>query len=178
MAKYDKIRFWATVASVKMEKDPFVCVLDDDDVYLPHFLSDHAAVLEEHPWSYPNHVFSSYGGQMRAEETGGRFWASSAYRLSALEAIGGYGTQTAPHFDQEFIARLHKQHGDPGRVKRPGYVYNWEATNDNHVSYHMVNPTSWYEECKPSVPTGSLVPKHNDITVELLKKAKEHPLCV
>lgn len=177
MAKYDRAAGVAFMGTL-LAGDMYMCVLDDDDLYLPHFLSDHAAVLEEHPWSYPNQVFSSYGGQLRVEDTGGRFWASSAYRLSALEAIGGYGTQTAPYFDQEFIARLHKQHGDPGRPKRPGYMYNWEATGDNHVSYHMSSPTSWYEDCQPSVPTGPLVPKYNDITVELLKKAKEHPLCV
>jgi hypothetical protein len=156
-----------------------VCVLDDDDLYLPHYLSDHAAVLEEHPWSYPTEIFSSYGGRFNVEPTGGRFWTSSAYRLSSLEAIGGYGDSKNMAYDQGFLDRMEKKFGKAGTPKRPNFVYNWDVTFDSHVSAEGGKTESaWYDNCQPSVPTGPLVSKYNDITIELLKKAKEHPLCV
>jgi hypothetical protein len=177
--KYDKILYWATIAGIRMRKDPYVAVLDDDDLYLPHYLSDHAAVLEEHPWSYPAEIFSSYGGRFNVEPTGGRFWTSSAYRLSSLEAIGGYGDSKNMAYDQGFLDRMERKFGKAGTPKRPNFVYNWDVTFDSHVSAEGGKTESaWYDNCQPSVPTGPLVPKYNDITIELLKKAKEHPLCV
>lgn len=157
----------------------YLSVLDDDDLYLPHYLSDHAAVLEEHPWSYPTEIFSSYGGRFNVEPTGGRFWTSSAYRLSSLEAIGGYGDSKNMAYDQAFLDRMEKKFGKAGTPRRPNFVYNWDVTFDSHVSAEGGKTESaWYDNCQPSVPTGPLVPKYNDITIELLKKAKEHPLCV
>jgi hypothetical protein len=159
--------------------DVYMAVLDDDDLYLPHYLSDHADVLAHHPWSYPEQVFSSYAGRFNVEQSGGRFWTSSAYHLSSLEAIGGYGDSKNMAYDQAFLDRMQKQFGKAGSPKRPNFVYNWDVTLDSHVSAEGgAGESDWYDNCKPSVPTGPLVPRYNEVTVDLLKKAKEHPLCV
>lgn len=162
MAKYD---FAIKHAYVKHENPDqvYVCVMDDDDGFLPHFLSDHAAVLAEHPWSYPSHVYSTYGGQFRTEESGGRFWSSSAYRLSALNAIGGYGDCVLPHFDQNFLARLRTHYGvSVVGPTRPGYIYHWDLTADSHTSGYMGSQdNSWYEQTPFSYPEGPLVPRYN-----------------
>ena len=170
MAKYD---FGVNHAYVKHEDadSVYVCVMDDDDIYLPHFLSDHAAILADHPWSYPSKVYSSYGGQFRTEDSGGRFWASSAYRLSALNAIGGYGDCVLPFFDQQFLARMRAQYGDTVHgPERPGYVYNWDLTLDDHTSGYMgASDDSWYKNTPPSVPTGPLVPRYCDKAQHVLE---------
>ncbi len=178
--KYNRATLLCNMAKELTEvADLYLCVLDDDDLYLPHYLSDHAAVLEEHPWSYPTEIFSSYGGRFNVEPTGGRFWTSSAYRLSSLEAIGGYGDSKNMAYDQAFLDRMEKKFGKAGTPRRPNFVYNWDVTFDSHVSAEGgATESAWYDNCEPSVPTGPLVPKYNDITIELLKKAKEHPLCV
>lgn len=161
MAKYD---FAIKQAFLKYE-DPdnvYVCVLDDDDIYAQHFLSGHAEVLAEHPWSYPEHVYSAYGGTFQKESAGGRFWTSSAYRLSSLNQIGGFGTETAAHFDQQFLARMRTAFGKPNGPKVPSYIYNWTESQDNHTSFYMGGSgDSWYAQTPPSYPEGPLVPRYN-----------------
>lgn len=170
MAKYDHAVKYAALQYEEADQI-YVCVMDDDDIYLPHFLSDHAAILADHPWSYPSRVYSSYGGQFRTEDSGGRFWASSAYRLSALNAIGGYGDCVLPFFDQQFLARMRAQYGDTVHgPERPGYVYNWDLTLDDHTSGYMgASDDSWYKNTPPSVPTGPLVPKYCDKAQHVLE---------
>ena len=150
----------------------YVCVWDDDDIYLPHCLSDHAEVLATHQFSYPTHVFSSYGGNFNTEQSAGRFWTSTAYRASALKDIGGYGDSKNMAYDQGFIDRMKRAHGEPGSPRRPGFVYNWDVTQDNHTSANSgAGESGWYDNTPPTTPVGALEPKYNAITVELLALA-------
>lgn len=150
----------------------YVCVWDDDDIYLPHCLSDHAEVLATHQFSYPTHVFSSYGGTFNTEQSAGRFWTSTAYRAEALKGIGGYGDSKNMAYDQGFIDRMKRTHGEPGSPKRPGFVYNWDITQDNHTSANSgAGESGWYDNTPPTTPVGALEPKYNAITRELLTLA-------
>lgn len=154
--------------------DNYLCVWDDDDIYLPHCLSDHAEVLATHQFSYPTHVFSSYGGRFNTEASAGRFWTSSAYRASALADIGGFGTSKNMAYDQGFIDRMKKKHGEPGSPKRPGFLYNWDVTQDHHTSAVSGSGESdWYDMTPPSTPIGSIEPKYNAVTKDLLALAAE-----
>jgi hypothetical protein len=176
--KYDEGVTQAGGYGLGDEDKVFVCVMDDDDLYLPHFLSDHARVLENYAWSYPNVVFSTYGRKLNIEQSGGRFWASSAYRLSSLEAIGGYGDSKNMAYDQGFLDRMRRKFGEPGRPARPGYVYNWDMTNDVHVSAEGGETESaWYDNSRPSIPKYPFVPKLNETTKWALEQTKNHPLC-
>jgi len=169
MAKYDQ---GIVEANLEGLLDPiYVCVMDDDDIYLPHFLSDHAAVLHNHSWSYPSKVYSSYGGRFQVEDSGGRFWASSAYRLMSLQEIGGYGDCVLPFFDQQFLARMRAKYGEtvPG-PERPGYVYNWDMTLDDHTSGYMGSQDdSWYKNTPHTAQQGPLVPKYCDKAQRVLE---------
>lgn len=150
----------------------YVCVWDDDDIYLPHCLSDHAEVLATHQFSYPTHVFSSYGGNFNTEASAGRFWTSSAYRAQALKDIGGYGDSKSMAYDQGFIDRMKKAYGEPGSPRRPGFVYNWDVTQDHHTSaVHSPGISDWYDNTPHADPVGALEPKYNAITRELLALA-------
>lgn len=172
MAKYD---FGIDEADVPSWSDAYVSVWDDDDGYLPHFLSGHAEVLAEHPWSYPENVYSTYGGQFRKECACGRFWASSAYRLESLRAIGGYGSCREPVFDQQFLSRMRKQFGETVHgPEKISYVYNWELSGEDHTSGYMTGPgEGWYLATPPSAVSGNvLVPRYNERYLHLLDMCK------
>lgn len=152
----------------------YVCVMDDDDTYTKWHLQQHADVLRDHMWSYPKHVFSTYAGNFITEPSGGRFWASSAYRMEALEGIGGYTNCDClrPDFDQYFLHRLNVKYGTPGSGQIPSYVYNWGITNDNHSSGH-INAGVWeYGEIPECPATGPLVPRWNIASDRILEMAQ------
>lgn len=169
-AKYNKM-LEVFAKSIKKGDYKYICVMDDDDIYLPHFLSDHADVLAHHPWSYPEHVFSWYAGTFQKEESGGRFWTSTAYTIDALNAVGNYGEDVEMIYDQRFLHRMLETHGKPGSPRRPGYVYNW-GSGDNHVSGDPGQGLSgWYDNCKPSEFEGFFLPEYNELTRNLLRLA-------
>jgi glycosyltransferase involved in cell wall biosynthesis len=151
----------------------YVCVMDDDDGYLPDHLSQHAAVLANHPWSYPKEVFSSWGGRMQIEQSGGRFWASSAYRTDALEEIGGYLNQDTlrADFDTHFLQRLQDRFGGPKQQKYPTYIYNWEATGDNHSSGHIDAGVWKYREIPEARVTGPVKPGYSAVMKSIYEMA-------
>lgn len=170
----DKYAFGHMIWSddVVLAQKPYFCVLDDDDIYLPGFLSSHAKVLETHAWSYPEKIWSTYGHDLKQEASSGRFWASSAYTQEALVKAGGYGNSGSAGFDQLFLKRMREANGAPGVPESVEYVYNWELTFDSHTSGHMKSfeDTTWYTETKESPATGPLSPKLNAETVEVLQK--------
>jgi glycosyltransferase involved in cell wall biosynthesis len=151
----------------------YVCVMDDDDGYLPDHLSQHAAILKDHPWSYPKDVFSSWGGRMQIEPSGGRFWASSAYRTDALEEIGGYLNQDTlrADFDTHFLQRLQDRFGGPRQQKYPTYIYNWEATGDNHSSGHIDAGVWKYREIPEAPVTGPVKPGYSAVMKSMYEMA-------
>lgn len=164
-AKYD-------IAYKQVSKflDPhYVCVWDDDDLYLPQYLSKHAEVLQDHMWSYPARVWTTPGGMLRQEDAIGNFWTSSAYRSEAVEGIGGYGEEEKLIFDQDFMHRLHKTYGKPGIPSDPPqYVYNWDICMDNHVSGDVSD--NWYKCCPQSKAKDTFTPQLNEISQGVLNQ--------
>jgi len=153
-----------------------VCVVDDDDIYLKDHISQHAAVLKDSVWSYPSRVYSTYMHQFRVEDSGGRFWASSAYRRTALEGIGGYNhvyrDVLDPAFDQLFLHRMRVAYGEAGHQVSPTYVYMWDMTHDNHSSGHIENGVWKYGEIPESPATGPLIPQYSEKALEVHEMAK------
>lgn len=155
-----------------------VMVCDTDDGYLPDHMSQHAEVLRTNMWSYPEKVYSTYGGTFQTEAAGGRFWASSAYRREALDALGGYiGTALEsnpmdPAFDQRFLHRMREVFGEAGHQALPTYEYAWGITHDNHSSGHIDGGVWQYGQIPESPATGPLVPKYNQKTLDVFAMAK------
>ena len=156
-----------------------ICVLDDDDVYLPNFLKRHAEVLGSGArWSYPEKVFSTFGQALRTEETTGGFWASAAYSRSIFEEVGGFGNSARADFDKDMLVRC-KAICEPGRPSNTQYVYNWDVTQDSHVSGLMQGQadTTWYKACSVSRAKPGFMPAYNESTlwtlVELNQKFPE-----
>jgi len=150
---------YRTMAAILAERWPAweaIALMDDDDVYGPHWLSSHAEALAGRGWSYPARVWSLYGtapGDRPAlEDSGGRFWASAAIRRDLFQTSGGFQEIARMTFDQEHLARWRSFGGEPGRPDAtctPQYVYGWGRSN--HVSSRMGRP-DWYERHLPMDP--------------------------
>lgn len=152
-----------------------ICVLDDDDVYLPNFLKHHAEVLKSGArWSYPEKVFSTFGQALRTEDAGGRFWASAAYSRSLFTEVGGFGDSARADFDQNMLSSA-RALAEPGRQTIPQYVYNWEVTQDSHVSGLMTGQadTSWYKGCSVAGAKPGFTPGYNESTLWTLVEIRE-----
>lgn len=141
-----------------------LAVWEDDDIYLPWYLSAHVAALEGtgRMWSKPSRVLSLYTGRLEEEPAAGRFHASIALRREAWEEVR-WPTSGRADFDQEFMALLGRRFGPPADPLDihpvPGYVFRFASTGSWHAQHFMKGPadTSWYrtleshlERCEPS----------------------------
>jgi len=137
-------------------KDPdyysHIAIWDDDDLFLPGHLAAAVAAYETSPdvtWTFPDEVFSTFGNQVRIEQTGGRFWSSMTTSLSYLQAyIGGFELGLASGYDQITVGKLIAGPGKRGIPSGPTYVYRWGAEAENHTSGYSKGfyDETWYEE--------------------------------
>lgn len=123
--------------------DVFV-IWDDDDIYLPWHLSAHAAALQGSRWSYPEKIWTLYGGTPRLALSDGTFWSSAAVRTDLLKVVGGFVQTSRADFDQTNLSTWRERGGEPGRPEPPSFVYGWGRSK--HASVHMSDPASreWY----------------------------------
>ena len=138
-----------------------VCVWDDDDVYLPWHLSQHAKTLQANEWSHPREVWSTYvsstqqaGGRLAVREPAtGRFHGSLAIRWDLMRRIGGWIMTRRADFDQQQIAECERLAGAPGRPDEdaiPSYVFRWADSGAPHCQGEMRTPDDldWYDRVK------------------------------
>lgn len=125
--KYNRIIAYSKYIS---DSDPLFCVWDDDDIYLPKHLEYHAKTMENHQWSKPSTILSTYTGSPQKESGAGRFHGSIALKRRAWPH-----TRRAT-FDMEFIGLMEKSSlpGDPCDLGPPQYVYRWGSTQSFHSS--------------------------------------------
>ena len=123
--------------------DAFV-IWDDDDIYLPWHLAEHARVLQYAQWSHPKMVWSLYGGGPTLKSAPGRFWASAAVRRDLHRRLQGFIPSARADFDQAHLSAWRKYGGEPGRPEPPSYVYGWGRAK--HVSALITSPDNmdWY----------------------------------
>lgn len=160
----DKYNFGFISSLSTKPAEQFFCVMDDDDVYLPRFLTSHAEAMGDSDlWSYPERVASTAGNSVRIEDSLGRFWASAAYRADAILRIGGFKPVAEAAFDQMFLAKMQSHYGPPARPKSIEYIYNTDLDID-HVSTYMSGQasTEWYGKTPPSKYEGDYTPKYHE----------------
>lgn len=129
-----------------------IALWDDDDIYLPKHLENHAKTLKfPVDWSYPRLVYSTYGNELRAEESGGRFWASLAILRSSFERIGGFVDSHLATFDQQSLGKFNAllTRGFPDDSSGPTYVFRWQDTKTIHAQHFMGDQVNWYHNVKP-----------------------------
>ena len=126
-----------------------IAIWDDDDIYLPDHLSNHAKILETHGMSYPSEVWSTYTGKREKEKSGGRFWASLAITMPEFNRLNGFIETERADFDQQSLSHWKKNTtcGDPCSLGEPTFVFRWADTGCTHGQSQMRSPddTGWYK---------------------------------
>jgi hypothetical protein len=136
----------ATIGLVSPDTEA-VAVWDDDDIYLPHTLSTQVATLRDSDWCRPSQVlYEQPDGTFSRHLTSGLFQGGWAFRLEALNRIGGYRAVSICE-DQDLASRLSQANvrvGDPlWFTHTPYYVYRDTSNNSYHASY-MGEPNEAY----------------------------------
>lgn len=148
-----------------------VVVWDDDDIYCPHHLSTHAAVLKQYLWSKPSKIISSYHQPPAEEDASGRFHGSIAIRTDYVKQVGGWIDTRRATFDQEMLQRLQNDSlpGDPTMVAPISYIYRWQTSGGGHCS-GLMGQEDWYEKYQPDnqLPIPKLEPKLDEDTATTL----------
>ena len=148
-----------------------VLVWEDDDVYLPGYISAHVAALaacKGSGWSKPATVWSDYTQRLELEPADGRFHSTLAMSLGAVKRVGGWPDTQRADFDQQLMNKLREVVGPPVRPwsdvgQHIPFVYSWH-TGAAHCQSTMRAPDdeTWYqrgeEAYKKVMPVGRLVP--------------------
>lgn len=130
-----------------------VAIWDDDDLYLPDHLTNHAKALETFDWSHPSSVWSTYTSKPEIEVATGRFYAAAAVRRDWLEEFGGWRKTGRADFDQLFLADAgQRPKGDPCEFGDPQFVFRWRDTGANHAQSAITKPDDeqWYWRQHPT----------------------------
>lgn len=141
-AKYVRLVEMAAGADV-------LVVWDDDDVYLPEHISNNVAAMERSGlgWAHQREVWSDYSGRLEKESASGRFHGAVVVSRELHDRIGGWVQTPRADFDQQFIARLHRE-SPPAQFSDgdPTYIFRWASTGHSHCQGLMSSPqnTDWY----------------------------------
>lgn len=130
-----------------------LAIWDDDDLYLPDHLANHAKALETFEWAHPSFVWSTYTGKPVTEFAEGRFYASAAVRREWFEQFGGWRPTKRADFDQLFLSdAAERPKGDPCIFGDPQFVFRWHDTHANHAQQAIRAPedTEWYWRLQPT----------------------------
>ena len=157
-----------------------VAIWEDDDTYLPDYISSHVAALEKGPFSKPKHVWCDSSGKgLLIEEGLGKFHSNMAFSRELIESIGGWPDTKRADFDLQLIANLKKAAGPPvdpwPDPIPPKFIYRWH-TGAAHGQWSMRSPDdeTWYDRAdeayKPVAHRGRLVAKFDEITLKYIKE--------
>ncbi len=151
-----------------------VCIVDDDDFYLPDHLEQHAEVLKDHAWSTPETILSLYGPSVIPVRTDGLYWASYAFRREITDKHG-FVDYPGLGYDQEMVKMVRREYGPPGITKgKPSYIYNFSAIPHLSTSGTSYTDTEWPDRVKPVKATGVLEPKRHPLMDYALREARNY----
>lgn len=154
----------------------YFLVWEDDDIYLPNYVSDYAWAFERGDYIKPSYVFSDYPGHLVKEKTDGRFHATLGFSRQLLKKVGGWPETKQAQFDQMFIRALGNACAplEPWLGDLPQYVYGWR-TDHHHGQSTMRAPDdeTWYDRADelftPVKYEGQPVPKADERTKKIFK---------
>jgi hypothetical protein len=153
-------------------------IWDDDDGFAPRHLEaavEAYAAAPEATWTYPDTVFSTYGGLLRTEPSGGRFWSSITFKKECIFDEGSeqyvFPVMKAIGQDQLFLKKLQDEQGDPARPAFPTYVYRWGSEGENHssaISTGLMCERWW--DVPHSISVKWFEPKYDEFYAETIKE--------
>lgn len=170
-AKYNMM--WQFLAPPETEA---FAVWEHDDIYLPRYLSLHAAALQTHGVSKPAHILTDYPGHLQLESGEGRMHSSMAFRKEILEAVGGWTETKRPDFDLQMVAKIQIAGStrDPW-FDRPGqFIYGWHTSHPHAQNAMRGDDAGWYERSanlyqKVETAIETVVPLLDERTTKLIK---------
>jgi len=137
-----------------------VAIWDDDDGFTEGHLEAAAWEYERVKegsvlWTYPDKVFSTFGGFLNVEPTEGRFWSSITFDRKCLDPWGGlFPDRKNVGQDQMFLGELKTRFADSRATPTlPTYVYRWGREGEQHwsgISQGFNCESSW-DACPYSV---------------------------
>jgi hypothetical protein len=154
---------------------------DDDDIYLPNHLSNHAEVINQgYAWSHPKRVYCAYN-PIAVETVGGNMWASIAVSTKLLRSINleRWFENRKNAFDLEFLARLESR-ASPGRSDTVSFMFRWGSTEHPHLQGFIKSPCdtdaySKFPRFDPSM-VSDFQPKFDKETEAIMKLYEEGKL--
>lgn len=113
--------------------DHVLCIMEDDDVYLPHHLKSIANVHQRGALQFFTlpQVFSTYNqpkGSIQLEGASGRFHAHWAFTKLLYQKVGGYPKTDKLIFDQQMGTKLRDEAAETSYKLEnlpPSYIYRW-----------------------------------------------------
>ena len=184
-SKYNWAMNRASFASMWLERGPVshIAIWDDDDGFSPRHLELAAeAYLKDDnypfctPWTYPSTVFTTFGGHLHTEPSGGRFWSSITFQKDCLwddhQEAWLFPDRKACGHDQMFLDKLQKKFGDPLRPEIPTYVYRWGREAENHSSGVSTGLMCerWWEATPYATATRWFEPQYDEFYKETMKE--------
>ena len=148
---------------------------EDDDLYLPTHLEQHARVLSHCEYSYPSQTWSTFSRQAEIIPTAGVYWASMAIRFNSFRKGGGYIATPRADFDQLNMRRWRStlKHGDPSHPHGPTYVFQAHTGVPHGQSFMLgEDDTTWYQRFTPvhTEPVPLLEPGYSPAALGILEE--------
>lgn len=112
-------------ACIEACQGDMVLVWDDDDIYLPHHLSNYGSRLDGLMWLTFDKMFSGHGHEIRGFGGGGT--RCLGFRMEAWKAIGGYDHRNCGE-DIEFKGRVERTGAGQNFQLKPeevSLIYGW-----------------------------------------------------
>lgn len=135
-----------------------IAMMDDDDIFGPHWLRSHVETFESKPANHPilskpSTVLSLHSPPAKSktqpgpECSRGRFWSSIAINRVLFENVDGFHESESVAYDQEHIAKFETNGELIDCCVRygPQYVYGWGRSN--HCS--SASGDGWYRDHRP-----------------------------
>lgn len=156
-----------------------VAIWDDDDGFTENHL-EHAAwhYGTGALWTYPDKVFTTFGGSLNVEPTEGRFWSSITFDRKCLDPWGGlFPDRKNVGQDQMFLGELKTRFGDSRATPTlPTYVYRWGAEGEQHwsgLSRGFDCESSW-DACPHSVSGKPLEAVYDEFYIETRREIEAY----
>lgn len=171
--------------SIGLHSSPEIyLVWEDDDLYLPSYVSSHVQALQTAEYSKSKCVASDYSGSIQIEKSEGRFHSTIGFRKTLIDRIGGWPDTLRADFDMQLMRNLMSNLQDPvNGYQQPWdeeslkqdipFIYRWHS-GAAHCQSTMRSPddTTWYargEEAYAKVPfEGTLKPCYDNFTKQVL----------
>lgn len=135
----------------KLWKPDAFAIMEDDDVFLPDYLSYHVSALTQFKkqWSHPSQVMVKIpkGEWIVEHNNHGNMHGSMSFTPEIYDAVGGYPEHNAKEFDLEFMGKLSNvsRPADPCSLGPPQFFFRWDTETPHAESFFLRDKLNWLE---------------------------------